>query len=149
MQNSKIINTSKSPAQIKDLLTAQAEHDSWRFALITPKKDFLYKDENGQIEFKANRLDYWPLIILELQEHIEPRCRIIFSGLIFYTIVHLLFISLLFFLIVLALNELSSLDISNKKEITLLCLIPGLIITPLYITYIQKKTLYWIGDKLD
>ncbi|MFT6948581.1 MAG: hypothetical protein ACJARP_003015, partial [Vicingaceae bacterium] len=121
MQNSKIINTSKSPAQIKDLLTAQAEHDSWRFALITPKKDFLYKDENGHIEFKANRLDYWPLIILELQVHIEPRCRIIFSGLILYTIVHLLFISLLFFLIVLALNELSSLDISKKKEIALLC----------------------------
>jgi hypothetical protein len=136
---SEIIETQKSPDEIRDIIKRNAEKvNVWSAIFFNPKKKFYYELEGNLIHLSPTGLLYWPSIELEMNEFIKPRLKLNYSGFRIFLVVYSLFT------IPLILNISQIKSWNDLYSLILPIIIYGGIL--LYANYMQRNTRNWVID---
>ncbi|HNP19618.1 MAG TPA: hypothetical protein PKL31_14370 [Fulvivirga sp.] len=135
-----IINTDKSPEEIR--------HAIKRFTDSTPS--FIFKAKNpysskfgdNYINLLSSNLLYWPFIQIELREHIKPRLKLKYQGLLFFVA---LYCSWLFPF----LARLFEQGITSDNFLSVIFIASIFLIIVLYAGRMQRKTKAWLCNTLS
>jgi hypothetical protein len=90
VRTSVIIKTQKSPEEIRDIIVNNTDKMSFWSFNTTPKNDFFHKVDGNLIHLLPAGLNYWTYTELELNEYIEPRLKLNYSGFRIFITVYIL-----------------------------------------------------------
>lgn len=144
LKGSEVIETDKSPAQIRQIIARNTDEKPSSFSVFNykPNNPYFSKFGDNYISLSTtNILLNWPLVELQMRNHTEPRLKVVFQGLYFF--IGLYGIWLVSYLI--ALFE-TTYDIENIIALT----IYGgmLIFIPYYAYRLRLKFKIWLTDLL-
>jgi hypothetical protein len=141
MRKSEIIETQKSAEEIRNLIVLNSEKPKFFTFHNTYSKNYIYRIDGNLIHLTATKLVFWPHVELELNEFIEPRLKINYSGFIFFIILYSTFaIPILF----------GVLELITWEDIIGSILLIGIFsIIPFYANYVQRNTRNWLIELLN
>jgi hypothetical protein len=141
VRRSVIIETQKSPEEIRNIILNKTDKVNFWSITVPPKSKFFHKVDGNLIHLLPAGLLYWPFTELELNEFIEPRLKLNFSGFgLYLTIYILLFIPVL----------IGASELEGENDIikyTFVLIIFGAI--PVYANFIQRNTKNWVIRTLN
>lgn len=145
IKGSYTIETEKTPDQIKQIIARNTQKSPSFFEvhLFKPKHNFFAEFGDNYINLSAiHMLLHWPFIELEMREHIEPRLKVKFQGMLLFTFLYIIvFLPLLFLLF----DSPSNIDDSIGRFLYIILVF----FIPYYAYRVQMKSKQWLIDLLS
>jgi hypothetical protein len=141
MRKSEIIETQKTPEEIRNIIILNSEKPKFSIFNNTYSKNFIYRIDGNLIHLTSTKLIFWPNVELELNEFIKPRLKLNYSGFILFIILYSIFVVPILFGVL----ELKAFE-DLIGSILLLALFS---IIPLYANYVQRNTRNWLIELLN